>query len=308
MIDMGTTTWDDGPSNRKEMTLLYTPYVQSFAILHAKSNPEDVDLLSESQKRTIISSLAGYCVQEEWDVLMGLLPDLLRETILEVFLETLIYKEIFGRFFRAPFWYLDGKMSPSDEGDKTFSARLQYLYDRFYETNPLMAAFWRSETTRLSNATTRNLATNTPLGTQNRDRRESCLDQFVNDTLSSEPIKWLLKEPSSKEEEDKRYELLHRVYEIAAQSALNIGTVRGHLDFQTLATLPETYTRDDGWRMISHEYNLCNTGDRKDGRRILIVVYPGIIRRYLRAHARHLTEFSVPAYVVVERGPEDSEL
>lgn len=134
MIDMGTTTWDDGPSNRKEMTLLYTPYVQSFAILHAKSNPEDVDLLSESQKRTIISSLAGYCVQEEWDVLMGLLPDLLRETILEVFLETLIYKEIFGRFFRAPFWYLDGKMSPSDEGDKTFSARLQYLYDRFYES------------------------------------------------------------------------------------------------------------------------------------------------------------------------------
>lgn len=134
MIEEGMFTWS-GPGNKKDMkhALGFTVFVQPFLIENAKSNPEDVDLLSESQKKTIINSLAGYCVQEKWDVLMGLFPDLLRETILEVFLETLIYKEIFGRFFMAPFWYLDGKMSPSDEGDEMFGTRLQHLYDRFYE-------------------------------------------------------------------------------------------------------------------------------------------------------------------------------
>jgi hypothetical protein len=65
---------------------------------------------------------------------MGLLPDTVHELINEVLLETLVYKEIFGKLFMNPWWYLDGKMSPRDEGDETFSARLQHLYDRFYES------------------------------------------------------------------------------------------------------------------------------------------------------------------------------
>lgn len=170
-----------------------------------------------------------------------------------------------------------------------------------------MAAFWRSETNRLANATTRNLASSTLLGTHHRNRRESRLDQFVDDTLSSEPIKWLLREPSGKEEEDERYELLQCVYKIAAQKGAEMGTVRGHLDYQTLATLPKTYTTGDGWRMLQHEYNPRNHGNILDGRRILIVVYPGIIRRYILARHDHLTEFSLPAYVVVQKGPEENE-
>ncbi|CAI7636156.1 unnamed protein product [Penicillium viridicatum] len=285
-------------------SLLFTPYVQSFAIEHAKSNPEDVDLLSKSQKRTIISTLAGYCVQEEWDVLMGLFPDLVRETILEVFLETLIYKQIFDRLFMAPFWYFDGKMSPSDEGDEMFSARLQHLYDRFYETNPLMAANWRSETNRLANGMNLNRVSSIDLGTHHRDRRQSFIDQFVKETLSSEPIKWLLKDPSSKEEEDKRYRLLYRVYQLAVESAADLGNIRGHLDFHTLAALPETFTSGEGDRMRSHEYNLLNAGDRLDGHRILMLVHPGIVRRYICARERHFTEYSYPAYVVVQELPQ----
>lgn len=73
-------------------------------------------------------------MEEKWDVLMGLLPHLVREETLQVFLETLIFKKIFDRFFIVPFWYLDGKMSPSDEGDAMFGARLQHLYDRCYES------------------------------------------------------------------------------------------------------------------------------------------------------------------------------
>lgn len=135
MIEAGMLGWSS-PEKKDDMfySLSFTVNVQSWAIENGKSKPEDVDRLSKTQKQTIISSLAGYCVQEKWDILMGPLPDLLRETILEIFLETLIYKDIFGKMFMSPFWYLDGKMSPTDEGDEMFGARLQHLYDRFYES------------------------------------------------------------------------------------------------------------------------------------------------------------------------------
>lgn len=133
LIEAGMLGWP-GPGNKDDMfhTLTFTVDVQSFVIEHAKVKPEDVDHLSDTQKQTIISHLAGYCVQEKWEVLMGLLPDLVREKVLEVFLETLIYKDIFERFFVNFFWYFDGKMSPTDEGDETFTARLKHLYDQFY--------------------------------------------------------------------------------------------------------------------------------------------------------------------------------
>lgn len=163
-----------------------------------------------------------------------------------------------------------------------------------------MAANWRSETNRLANGMDLNMVSSIHLGTYHRDRRQSFIDQLVKETLSSDPIKWLLKDPSSEEEEDKRYKLLYRVYELAVEKAAELGNIRGHLDFHTLAALPETFTQGEGDRMRSHEYNLLNVGDRLDGHRILILVHPGIVRRYICAHESHFTEFSFPAYVVVQ--------
>lgn len=163
-----------------------------------------------------------------------------------------------------------------------------------------MAANWRSETNRLANGMDLNMVSSIHLGTYHRDRRQSFIDQLVKETLSSDPIKWLLEDPSSEEEEDKRYKLLYRVYELAVEKAAELGNIRGHLDFHTLAALPETFTQGEGDRMRSHEYNLLNVGDRLDGHRILILVHPGIVRRYICAHESHFTEFSFPAYVVVQ--------
>ncbi|OQE12828.1 hypothetical protein PENFLA_c061G10687 [Penicillium flavigenum] len=122
---------------------------------------------------------------------------------------TLVYKEIFGKLFMNPWWYLDGKMSPTDEGDETFSTRLQQILRKYAMqpshpqkkicfidqgpslliVNPLMASLWRSETNRLANSANVYQAASTLLGTYHKDRRESFVDQFVNDTLSVEPIR-----------------------------------------------------------------------------------------------------------------------
>ncbi|KAI2752314.1 hypothetical protein DTO006G1_9381 [Penicillium roqueforti] len=300
LIEAGMLGWP-GPGNKDDMfhTLTFTVGVQSFVIEHAKVKPEDVDHLSDTQKQTIISHLAGYCVQEKWEVLMGLLPDLVREKVLEVFLETLIYKDIFERFFVNFFWYFDGKMSPTDEGDETFTARLKHLYDQFYATNPLMAALWRSETNRLANSTDIRKASDTLLGTYHLDRRQSFIGQFVDNALSSEPIRWLLKETSSTEEADRRHKDLCRIYHMAMESAAELGNIRGHIDLEMLATLPRTFT--SGERMQSHEYNLLHEDSNLlDGQRILMVVYPGIVRRYICALEKYVTEYSTAAYVVVE--------
>jgi hypothetical protein len=73
---------------------------------------------------------------------MGRLSNLHRDLILNVFLETLLIKEIFTKFFDAPFWYLDRKIDFGDEkGDDTFGVRLQHLYKRFLESIYTTAPF-----------------------------------------------------------------------------------------------------------------------------------------------------------------------
>lgn len=71
----------------------------------------------------------------------------------------------------------------------------------------------------------------------------------------------------------------------AMEKAAEMGNIRGHLEFHRLAELPETFTL--GERMVTHEYNCLPKGStRLDGHRILMVVYPGIVRRYICARDR----------------------
>lgn len=69
-------------------------------------------------------------------------------------------------------------------------------------------------------------------------------------------MKWLLKDPSNKEQENKRFEDLYRLYERGAERAAEMGNIRGQIEYHTLATLPETFTLGKGDRMIAHEYNI----------------------------------------------------
>jgi hypothetical protein len=157
-----------------------------------------------------------------------------------------------------------------------------------------MASLWRSETNRLVNSANVYQAASTLLGTYHKDRRESFVDQFVNDTLSVEPIRWLLREPSSKEDVDQRDKRLRRIFKMAVEGAALMGNIRGHIDFEGLAELPETFTSVDrlNKRVVAHEYNfLYDDHTRLDGGRILMAVYPGIVRRYTCARQDRITEY-----------------
>lgn len=116
MIEAGMLGWP-GPKNNRDLlySLAFTAEAHSWAIENVKSD-EEMNRLSKTQKQAIISSLAGYCVQEKWDDFKGLLPDTVHELINEVLMEALVYKEIFGKLFMNPWWYLDGKMRRSVHG------------------------------------------------------------------------------------------------------------------------------------------------------------------------------------------------
>ena len=163
-----------------------------------------------------------------------------------------------------------------------------------------MAGLWRSETNRLANGMRPSRISSTEFGTYNQERRRSLLNRFVDETLASEPFQWLLRDLSTKEEVDKRRRRLYRVFEFASDEAVKFENSRGNPTFYEMKDLPETFTKGTGDIMIPHEYNLLHEGRFSlDGHRILICLFPGVIRRNITFSARTATEYSIPAYVVV---------
>lgn len=141
MIEMGSVGWEHiGDTGRmggdyRTIISILRPWLNDFAA----KEPEHENRLSEDQKKHIISSLDGSCVQEDWDVLKARLPKLIRDLIMRTFLEVLVIKEIHTRFFENPFWYFDGKTGPLDQtGDDGFAVRMQYLYERYLGSKSLL--------------------------------------------------------------------------------------------------------------------------------------------------------------------------
>ncbi|RJE19735.1 hypothetical protein PHISCL_07927 [Aspergillus sclerotialis] len=251
-------------------------YVKRWVNEFAASEPQDLERLSDSQKCTIISSFKGYCVQEDWDTLMGHLSDLHRDMILEVFLETLLLKEVFEKIFNP------------------------------LSANPFSATLWRSETIRLANSVKVKQANNTELGSYHQERRNSLLSQFVDTTLSGTPIQWLLKKPESQEEEKERRERLYELYQVAAETASTHANARGHYEFHRLDRLPETFDQASK-TMEAHTYHfIAKESTRLDGRRVLIVVQPGVTLQWISETFMDGLTVCSPAYIVVE-DPEGSK-
>lgn len=134
MITRGVSGWARNltPESIDDDYVLIRILLRTWLGDFAASEPDHEKGLSAEQKKHIISSLEGSCVQEDWDVLKARLPQLTAEYMMEVLLEALMFKDIRTRFFENPFWYFDGKKGPSDQtGDNDFSAALQYLYERY---------------------------------------------------------------------------------------------------------------------------------------------------------------------------------
>lgn len=95
----------------------------------------DVAHLPESEIRRLISAANGFCVQMDWEELRTLLPPTAASTFGHILGELLIQLDIHERLFQNPFWYMDGKTGPDDQSeDPRFGRKLQYLFDRLYQS------------------------------------------------------------------------------------------------------------------------------------------------------------------------------
>lgn len=125
----------------------------------------------------------------------------------------------------------------------------------------------------------------------------------MDDFLAREPICWLLKKPLSKEEEIDRRKFLTPIYRQAADISLSHGATRGFLEFHRQDKLEETsHVASD--MLKAHEYHFLKDGDtRLDGRRVLLVVRPAIIRRWI-TEDRHCERQIVSKAIVVVEDPQ----
>lgn len=104
--------------------------VQGWSMAWGESKP--MYRLSDDDKRIIIASLDGFCVQDDWDSIYSSLPPGGRAEIGIVLLETMMNKFIYDKFAASTFWFMDAKMDAADqEGDDNFCKRLDYVYERF---------------------------------------------------------------------------------------------------------------------------------------------------------------------------------
>lgn len=171
---------------------------------------------------------------------------------------------------------------------------------RVTTANPYSAGVWRSETIRLANSVDCTQAPDYELGHYHQDRRAAALGSMMDDFLAREPICWLLKKPLSKEEEIDRRKRLTSTYQRAAHISPAHGATRGFLEFHRLDKLEETFHVASDM-LQAHEYHFLKGGDtRLDGRRILLVVRPAIIRRWITEDRHDERQIVSKAIVVVE--------
>ncbi|KAL4928831.1 uncharacterized protein BDV17DRAFT_291158 [Aspergillus undulatus] len=179
-----------------------------------------VSVLPEYQTRRLISRADGFCAQMDWAELKPLLPPTVAGHFRETLGELLIYLTVHEQFFDRPFWYLDGKKGPDDQGeDPEFADRLQYLIERFYKTNPT-SGVWKMQTQHLANSTTPHHAKDPEFGMHNAQRHEAAI---ADDLLACVPFCWLLKDsyPSTCPQAQTRREALIDVLRQALRTPIN---------------------------------------------------------------------------------------
>lgn len=113
--------------------------MSNWAFSYAHKDTSDLVCLTKEQKRQIISSLDGYCVQEDFDTLVSRFPYFMRDQIPAIFAKIFLVKHFFTQCFENPFWYLSASPEDHDDSeeseqkDSIFRTELACLYKRFFE-------------------------------------------------------------------------------------------------------------------------------------------------------------------------------
>ncbi|PLB50135.1 hypothetical protein P170DRAFT_463405 [Aspergillus steynii IBT 23096] len=302
-------TADPVKDMQDNMQRLYSA-VNAWALEFALRPEECADLTSD-QKRAIVASLEGQCLQEEWDTLHKLCPTQMCHSFHVFFIEALVIRDIFSVIVENPFWYFDGKLNPQDEGLGDFGARLQYLFERFAQTHEIRASAWLTETMRLANAVRPLQVHNPELGQHHEACRNDTASGFAKSMLESEPLKFLLKKLKSPEQEEGRLIGLVTAYREAARCTTeNLQLCQGIPRIRrSLAQIGETYSETSPFA-DAHPLNCRPENDYEttllNGRRILLVMHPSVDIRMPKKSYPGCTTVE-KAQVVVEDPDAESE-
>ncbi|OJZ92067.1 hypothetical protein ASPFODRAFT_123150 [Aspergillus luchuensis CBS 106.47] len=264
----------------------------------------DTPSLSRVQKQMIIRRLDKYCIQESWTKIQSLLSPSYRAVFHSCLAEAMIYQTIFTHLLEKPFRFLDGKRDGSDKtGDLSFSERIQYLYERYYESSPVNAVWWKSVTLSLANLKEDDMAKSsrdkTPyeFGDRSRKRQASMAKDLADQLLADSLFQLLLRELTGAEEETARRERMVKLFQDIARALTNHevmlgGQVKVH-------QLPELKQFDTSTGlMFSAKFQSEEQEDPplyvpKPRGRVILVVRPGVCRydtpiQYVPFSHRHL--------------------
>ncbi|RAL12747.1 uncharacterized protein BO97DRAFT_451419 [Aspergillus homomorphus CBS 101889] len=227
ILECGFGGWscegDDLDDAQAYLECLICTWAADYTISNFNSLPAD-------RIRGLIASVKDYCAVKRFSQMLK---------------QLIVIKAIYERFHEQPFAYLDGKKGSGEADDPEFAQKLQYLFKRFYETNPRYAVLWKFHTQRLANPATHADAPNLEFGKYHADRREQALGNYADELLDSQPLCWLLKElPVTSDQSERRREaptnLLREGCELMIKWEMMYG---GRPTLHGLAGLPDVYDK-----------------------------------------------------------------
>ncbi|GLA08842.1 hypothetical protein AnigIFM60653_010639 [Aspergillus niger] len=201
----------------------------------------------------------------------------------------MIYQTIFTHLLEKPFGFLDGKRDATDKiGDLSFSERVQYLYERYYESSPVNAMWWRMVTLSLANLkeddTFKSPRDKTPyeFGDRSRKRQANMARDLADQLLADSLFQLLLRELAGAEEETARRERLVTIFQDSAQAFINHEVILGGQ--VKIHQLPELKQFDTSTGLMFSMKLHCNKQEDhplyvpKPRGRVILVVRPGVCR------------------------------
>ncbi|RHZ64969.1 hypothetical protein CDV55_100397 [Aspergillus turcosus] len=275
--------------------------------------------LSASEKQSIITSLDGYCKQEDWESLVKRFPAKIQKGILQLFAHTLWTKHLFEDVFMKPFFYFDfyeqeEMTSTAGEPDSSLPTKLQNMYQMFRTVDEAQAQLWRSDTVRLANSIVplreeANCAGKSTivgpealvLGERSKQARRSAVERLVSSILDG-PIRLMLRKLSSPKEADRRNEDIIDMFCRAAEMATTCWADRSLWEIRGLDKVVTFHWHSKTLKL--HHLQFVDKNDprhpRLDGKAVLVVMQPPLYRLGNHNLQYHIDRMIAKGLVIVE--------
>ncbi|PWY67964.1 hypothetical protein BO94DRAFT_611734, partial [Aspergillus sclerotioniger CBS 115572] len=247
----------------KQIRLCWTGLWQ-WSINHARREPQD---LSQEQKASLIASLDGYCVQEDFDFIYSRLPERLQAHFLPNMVAIYLFKDCVEKFFTNPFWYTVPRpgMKKADLEKAGFGTQVYNIYKNILADNPRNAHLWRVWTTRFSHPSTE-------LGTETVSHRISTANALCTEVWNKDLLQSLTRTLGGSAVSD-GFSWLQRIYNDFATAAVTMSAHLSYVHFGTLEDPSPLFSRSSNDTEASGDHV---TGENLDGHRILVLEHPAV--------------------------------